>query len=352
MTADPRVLADGIAANLLHLIVMPTEACNFRCTYCYEDFEHGAMPEPVVEGLLRLLEHRAPGLDRLELSWFGGEPLAAHRTVVRIMEHVGNLAQVHSDLDVHSDMTTNGYLLDRPLFERLCRVGVTRYQISFDGPPGIHDRKRIQANGKPSFERIWGNLLSAAETDLEFRIMVRLHVDRENARACEAFLDHMRRDLGGDPRFPLFLRLLSRWGGSNDEALAVYDEGSGKRVLDRLRDSARTRGIPIHEPPETGHVCYAARANSFVIRADGTVGKCTLALRSDHNRVGRLDEEGRMNLSEWAMAPWMRGLFTGDAGALRCPNRDLSPEATNEPPPVPAAGCEAEVETVTGEPAV
>ena len=24
---------------ILHLIVLPTEACNFRCTYCYEDFE-------------------------------------------------------------------------------------------------------------------------------------------------------------------------------------------------------------------------------------------------------------------------------------------------------------------------
>lgn len=24
--------------DVLHLILLPTEQCNFRCTYCYEDF--------------------------------------------------------------------------------------------------------------------------------------------------------------------------------------------------------------------------------------------------------------------------------------------------------------------------
>ena len=44
-----------LASNLLHLILMPTEQCNFRCTYCYEDFAHDRMSPRVVAGIKRLL---------------------------------------------------------------------------------------------------------------------------------------------------------------------------------------------------------------------------------------------------------------------------------------------------------
>ena len=33
-------------SNYLNLIILPTEACNFRCTYCYETFENKKMPRP------------------------------------------------------------------------------------------------------------------------------------------------------------------------------------------------------------------------------------------------------------------------------------------------------------------
>ena len=36
------------SSNYLNLIILPTEACNFRCTYCYETFENKKMPRPVL----------------------------------------------------------------------------------------------------------------------------------------------------------------------------------------------------------------------------------------------------------------------------------------------------------------
>ncbi|GAB3621950.1 hypothetical protein GCM10027418_00320 [Mariniluteicoccus endophyticus] len=42
----------------LELILMPTEACNFRCHYCYEDFGVGLMPAGVREGVRNLLRRR------------------------------------------------------------------------------------------------------------------------------------------------------------------------------------------------------------------------------------------------------------------------------------------------------
>lgn len=72
----------------LHLILFPTEKCNFRCTYCYEDFEIGKMSPEIVQAIKTLLSHRASSLSRLEISWFGGEPLLARDVIESITLHI------------------------------------------------------------------------------------------------------------------------------------------------------------------------------------------------------------------------------------------------------------------------
>jgi len=330
------VLTEGIAANRLHLILLPTEACNFRCVYCYEDFRLGRMKPEVVEGVERLLESRFPTLDALAVSWFGGEPLAAAEIVTRVMSRVDELRRDRPGLHLSSDMTTNGWLLSEDLFARLFALGVTRYQISFDGPPDLHDRKRLQANGRGSFDGLWSNLLALRDRDEAFTVMVRLHVDRENADRLPEFIARLREDFGGDPRFPLFLKLLSRWGGPRDASLPVFEKHHGEAVTRRLSDQARSLGVPMYDVSGDHGVCYAARANSFVIRADGRVNKCTISLDDPANQVGRLEASGRLILDRDRMLPWMRGLFSGEESALHCPMIGLADgkfrgDATLEP---------------------
>ncbi len=112
-----------VAGNVLHLILMPTEKCNFRCVYCYEDFEHGRMSRPVVQGLRRLLEGRAPNLDSLTIQWFGGEPLLELPIIEEVQGHVRRLTREHTDLRVKAGMTTNGFLLSGELLARVGELG-------------------------------------------------------------------------------------------------------------------------------------------------------------------------------------------------------------------------------------
>ena len=65
-------IAEALSPRILSLILLPTEKCNFRCTYCYEDFAIGRMQPSVVRGIKALITHRVPHLDRLNISWFGG----------------------------------------------------------------------------------------------------------------------------------------------------------------------------------------------------------------------------------------------------------------------------------------
>jgi uncharacterized protein len=71
-------------------------------------------------------------------------------------------------------------------------------------------------------------------------------------------------------------------------------------------------------------VCYAARGNSFLVRADGRLGKCTVALAHPRNDIGRIHEDGTLEIDSARAWPWMRGLASGDARELFCPLEGLS----------------------------
>src|SRR5438034_6298987 len=125
--------------RLLNLIIFPTEQCNFRCTYCYEDFEIGRMSPTVVEGVKRLVTRRADGLERLQISWFGGEPLAAKAIVVDLSDFFTQLAKDHTGMYYDAIMTTNGYALSLELATQLRELGLRGYQVSLDGYGHQHD---------------------------------------------------------------------------------------------------------------------------------------------------------------------------------------------------------------------
>jgi uncharacterized protein len=63
----------------------------------------------------------------------------------------------------------------------------------------------------------------------------------------------------------------------------------------------------------------AAKANSYVIRADGRVGKCTVALRSDNNSIGHILQDGTLEIDAKKLAPWLTGWKTQQREALACP---------------------------------
>ena len=317
------ILSSALSDQEFELIIFPTEQCNFRCTYCYEDFEQGRLSPANVEALKYLITERCrDGLKILRISWFGGEPLVAYDIVKDISIHARR-ATDENNVKLDVNLTTNGSLLNEERFTELWECGAREYQISLDGDEDAHNQTRLRKGGKGSFTEVYGTLLTynamrsrglLADTN----IIIRVHIHPKNIRSVLALAGRIRADFNPD-YFTVYLKEVGYYGGKNDANYTVY--GDGDMSLSELKTQLRAL-IPAFQNEDTPGqvaVCYAGKANSFTVRADGTIGKCTLALSSEYNKVGKLNHDGTLTLDGPKLGRWLQGLSSMDIGDLACP---------------------------------
>jgi uncharacterized protein len=94
------------------------------------------------------------------------------------------------DTTFHASVTTNGLLLTSELGASLVEAGITNVQVTLDGPPEIHDKRRALRSGAGSFDRIWTNILSNSET---LAVSIRINVDAENLQSLNDLHSVMKR---------------------------------------------------------------------------------------------------------------------------------------------------------------
>ncbi|EHV9721001.1 radical SAM protein [Vibrio parahaemolyticus] len=312
-TIDARIL-QCIDPRYLHLIIFPTEECSFRCTYCYEDFSIGIMKPDVVDVLKKFISSRTENIESLEISWFGGEPLLAKNVVIDIQEFINSLPR---EMTISSNMTTNGFSLTRETARKLIKLNVKTFQITLDGKESDHNKTRIGKNGFPTFKKIWHNLIDLKTIDDDFLVILRVHVHPQNIYSVEGLVDDICREFGHDERYKIYIKGVNKLGGINDSELSVYNYLEQERVVQELESKVIKKSILYK--PNNNYVCYASRLNSFAIRADGRVAKCTVALNDNSNNVGYLKEDGRIHIDNEKIKVWVRGIESGDSQELQCP---------------------------------
>ncbi|MCA1992634.1 MAG: radical SAM protein [Coleofasciculus sp. S288] len=319
-TENTNLTKIGARANRnLQLIILPTEKCNFRCTYCYEDYSVGKMKQETVLGIKALLDRRCADLEHLNLSWFGGEPLVAKSTVFEISEYAMELTHKYSGLVYIGDMTTNGYLLNYDTAKALADVGVRHYQISLDGSRDVHNQSRIRADGGHTYDRIWANLLAIRDSSLPVKVILRIHFTVDTLQLITPLLEDIKKEFLQDSRFFVFFKAVERLGGPNDASIKIFSDSEKEKAVELLKTKLYGESAARLNSHEPQYVCYASRPNSLVIRANGDVGKCTVALYDERNKIGTLQPNGTLELIPGRLAPWLRGLKTLDPETLACP---------------------------------
>ncbi len=334
------------SATHQHLIVFPTEQCNFRCVYCYETFKKGAMTPEVREAVKAFVRRRMRSLESLAFDWFGGEPLVAFDVIADIMPEVRRVT-AETGCQLTSHITTNAYLLTPNIIPFLLDWGVNSFQITVDGPKQEHNQRRLlhvidhkspcgvpQQPGLPistadahscgpvnrgTFDTIMENVASLLSDRRFFHVCIRANYDLESLPSMDRFICDIADLVKQDPR--VRIDFCPIWTDPDSVTVSVPMGTQRQKTYASLMKLAHSRGLQTDAPNfagPSGLVCYAAKANSLVIRSDGTLNKCTVALDADYNHVGRLLADGSLDVDLDRMAKWTNSGMETDSVCQNC----------------------------------
>lgn len=162
---------------LRQVVVQPTPFCNLDCRYCYLPNRS----DPSVMDF-RTLEQVAaavtefPFLDnRVEFRWHAGEPLVVGRDFY-LRAFAAVQAVMPSGVQAEHSLQTNGTLIDRAWCDFFGEYGV-RVGVSVDGPAEVHDRHRLNRQGKKTFHATQRGLCLLREAGVPFDIITVLTRD-------------------------------------------------------------------------------------------------------------------------------------------------------------------------------
>lgn len=181
-------------SNSASIYFMPTLDCNMRCTYCAIGNvtcinSNKKMSNECIEQTVKFLESNQYiiAANNLSVVLFGGEPSLAFQENIKFIKLLNN-----SELLSHKVnylIVTNGYAWTEKQFDILIENKISNFQITLDGPQIIHDRRRINAFGEGTFNRIIQNIYLLK--DKPVNIVIRINVDEQNC----LFISQLLKDL-------------------------------------------------------------------------------------------------------------------------------------------------------------
>ena len=130
--------------------------CNLACKYCFKNVR-GDLEFDDVRRFADIVTALYPRADRYIMDLSGaGEPLLRKDLVLRIADYCKTLSDKFMR-EFLPTFVTNGTLLDGQTVKELQDAGII-FGVSLDGTKDMHDRNRVFANGKGSYDIVERNV--------------------------------------------------------------------------------------------------------------------------------------------------------------------------------------------------
>lgn len=249
----------------LGLTIATTQACNFICPYCYEkgiDFTN--MDLETADNIVEFIKQNIKSNDLLNIAWYGGEPLLGMKVIERISDKI---IKYMDDGRYSASIVTNGYLLNRDYAEKLKKYKVKNAQITLDGPPKIHDSRRILASGEATFYKIVNNIKNVSDL---INITVRVNVDRTNEDSIDELVRILKEEDIYDKIFLYIAKVDDYSENSSENPLILNYKEFADKHNKFISKNRKFNEIPVMNP----NICVSVNANGFVIDPEGNLYKC------------------------------------------------------------------------------
>jgi uncharacterized protein len=283
-------------------LFIPSYDCNLRCGYCFQDamrtdcsLKHllGTMQPAMVDRIFAAIpafeaKMGVPTPPVRSFGLFGGEPLLArHRPIVeRILERAREMAAAEGGR-AELWAVTNGTEL--PAYADLLGPdAIASVQITLDGPPEIHDTRRIYADGSGSFAATAAGIDCALAAGCA--VQLRINLDRTNLEQLPRLAAELiARGWTAHEGFTAYAAPVRPAGpDSKEQRPKMFTTWHLDRALTALRESHPETAV-IGRPDEG----IRSRARQ-VFRGEGMTPRLRPAFCGAHDRMVLFDAFGDM----------------------------------------------------------
>ncbi|MBK6514130.1 MAG: radical SAM protein [Polyangiaceae bacterium] len=283
-----------------------TRACNLSCGYCFAgDKVKARMTPEVASAAIDLALDRADAAgERLELSFFGGEPLLEWDLLIELAAEARARADTRG-MKIALQVTTNGTLLDAGRVSTLADLGV-HVALSHDGTAWAHDTNRRTRGDRGTHAEVEAalDLLLACGRPFDVITVVDPATLGDLASGVRALLDR------GVERLTLNPSWAAAWSPERLEALrgayeqiAAYVIGwfrRGRTVSVQPLDSALV--LAARGERRSPHLCTAG-VKRLAIAPSGRIYGCGRSVREDDGTLSIGSLEAGLDAARPAICP-------------------------------------------------
>ena len=301
--------SDKYDSSLVRLIIAPTLACNFACSYCFEQSEksqrrkseqNAFMSDDVKQDLLSYIEKIAKMGKDIFVTWYGGEPLLAKEIIFDLSQRIIAITE-ENKVEYSAGMVTNGYLLseDTGTSQNLKKNRIKFIHVTLDGPHEVHDSRRMLKGSKyPTFARILEGIKLLKANNIE--TYIRVNIDRSNIDNLNRLLNVLKEDDLSDVFIYLGHVIPYTEGCKSYESSCIMTE-EFSTVNQAFYKNLNLMGFEAGREsfyPRFARACDANRTNAFVLDPDGDMYKCWTEIGNKAASIGKIGDLTRQNVEK------------------------------------------------------
>lgn len=269
------------------MIIMPTLGCNFRCWYCVQNHKNIKMSQDTVELIKKNIQYivEKENIECLTLDWFGGEPFLCFKEVIEPLSVYAMDVCDRNNVAFNNTTTTNGYLLNENIVNKLGCYNFSFFQITLDGDREHHNQIKM-AGKDSSFDKIIENVNLLVQRLNKAQVAIRINYDNDNITSGK-IANQLDRLIPYSNRNKIKIHFRKVW---QVEAFEKTKENV-KKISSDLKDlgfGVETLSCPSFIP------CYVSKKYQITISPDGGVYKCTAMADYLSDPLGRLGEDGKI----------------------------------------------------------
>lgn len=275
----------------MHLTLAPTMDCCFNCHYCFEEYKKkGVMSSVIMDNIVKYVSNKKE-LKKIQLTWFGGEPLMAINQIEQFYDKFKHLI---TDKTFNSNIITTAYHVDEETVRILKKVGVTSMQITLDGLKETHNSIKNFVGSGDVFEKIMQNIEYLNDNFPELHIVIRVNLTKENSNEYIPLINMLRDRFKGRKKInpaPAFVldKGLSAGTDKNNTILFNHKERS-EFILNLYNKGCNSHFI--RYPSRFFNECAIRNDMAISFDPDGYAYKCWEIIGNRKFSIGKLNDDG------------------------------------------------------------